>query len=64
MTNSVNASPKDWSNLNAGSMSMEELEALLADEPTSRSMPLLLASFGPTRYGWSIDVARSFLWEK
>lgn len=46
MTNSVGASPKDWSNLDANSMSISDLEALLINEPNSKCMPLLLASFG------------------
>lgn len=46
LINSVGAKPRDYSNLNASSMSLEELENMLGDDPTANSMPLLLSNFG------------------
>lgn len=46
MVNSVNARPKDYSNLDAGSMSESDLRILLLSDPQSTCFPLLLASFG------------------
>lgn len=50
MVNSVNARPKDYSRLNAGSMSQAELEELLLEDPQTTCLPLLLASFGHHTY--------------
>lgn len=46
VTNSVNARPKNFADLDAGSMSQNDLEHLLAQEPVAKSLPFLLACFG------------------
>lgn len=46
LVNSVNARPKDYTNLNASSLGQAELERLLQNDPQTTSLPLLLVSFG------------------
>lgn len=46
MTNSVGARPKNFADLDAGSMSQNDLERLLKDDPVAKCFPLLLACFG------------------
>lgn len=53
VTNSVNARPKNFADLDAGSMSQNDLEHLLAQEPVAKSLPFLLACFG--HENWMIN---------
>lgn len=45
LINSAGAKPRDYSNLNASSMSFEELENILGNDPTANTLPLLLSNF-------------------
>lgn len=44
--NGIGAQPKDYSHLDAGSMSQDELEDLLKDDPGAGALPLLAMNFG------------------
>lgn len=46
VANSINARPKDLSQLDAGKMSIANLTDLLLDEPASKSLPMLASLFG------------------
>lgn len=44
--NSADAKPQDYSDLNAGQMSLKELRSKFGSDPTSKSLALLLSNFG------------------
>jgi pimeloyl-ACP methyl ester carboxylesterase len=46
LLSSFNATPKDFTAIKVTSMSLEELQAQLADEPSARSLPLLASNLG------------------
>lgn len=46
LVNSIDARPKDWTNLDSSQMSLQELNEVLGTDPSANSLPFLLSNMG------------------
>lgn len=46
LINSIDSRPSNWSHLNVSSMTLDQLQHHLANEPISKSLPLLMSNLG------------------